>query len=80
MAGNDRLRRVVAQPLTGNDVGVADAAALDPDPHLSRRWLTELPGDQRELPDPGDFERTIGGHDDIARRRRASEADRKRST
>ena len=66
VAGNDRLRRVIAQPLTGNDVGVADAAALDPDPHLSRRWLTELPGDQRELPDPGDFERTIGGHADIA--------------
>ena len=42
VAGDDRLGRVGAQPLDGDDVGVADAAALDPEPHLPRRWLTEL--------------------------------------
>src|SRR5262249_2406753 len=65
VAGDDRRGRVRAQPLHGQEVAVAHAAALDPYAYVTRLRIPRLPRDQAELALPCDLERSVSRHESL---------------
>ena len=63
VAWDDRLRRVRAAALDGEDIGMADAAGFDPEPVPCRgAGSIQHRSRQGELADAGDLGGTVGKH------------------